>query len=61
MKGAPLMKLFKANQPMQSEEDRARDLRLTAIASRYRVRPSAEDAADRSEASEPVESRNVLQ
>jgi hypothetical protein len=33
------MKLFKANQPAQSEEDRARDLRLTSIASRYRVRP----------------------
>jgi hypothetical protein len=33
------MKLFKANQPVQSEEDRARDLRLTSIASRYRTRP----------------------
>ena len=33
------MRLFKANQPAQSEEDRARDLRLTSIASRYRVRP----------------------
>jgi hypothetical protein len=32
------MRLFKANQP-QSEEDRARDLRLTAIASRYRPDP----------------------
>jgi hypothetical protein len=35
-RGAPLMNLFKANQPAQSEEDRARDLRLNAIASRYR-------------------------
>jgi hypothetical protein len=33
------MKLFKANQAAQSEEDRARDLRLTSIASRYRMRP----------------------
>jgi hypothetical protein len=31
------MRLFKTNQPAQSEEDRARDLRLTSIASRYRV------------------------
>jgi hypothetical protein len=38
-RGLPLMKLFKANQPVQSEEDRARDLRLTSIASRYRTRP----------------------
>ena len=33
------MKLFKANPPAQSEADRARDLRLTSIASRYRLRP----------------------
>jgi hypothetical protein len=33
------MRLFKTNQPVLSEEDRARDLRLTAIASRYRPRP----------------------
>jgi hypothetical protein len=33
------MKLFKANAPAQSEADRARDLRLTSIASRYRSRP----------------------
>ena len=33
------MRLFKINPPAQSEEDRARDLRLTSIASRYRVRP----------------------
>jgi hypothetical protein len=32
------MRLFKANPSAQSEEDRARDLRLTSIASRYRVR-----------------------
>ena len=35
------MRLFKANQSAQSEEDRARDLRLTSIASRYRVRSDA--------------------
>ena len=35
------MRLFKANQPAQSEEDRARDLRLTSIASRYRERSDA--------------------
>ena len=35
------MKLFKANAPAQSEADRARDLRLTSIASRYRSRPEA--------------------
>ncbi|MFL6721818.1 MAG: hypothetical protein ACJ8FT_08470 [Sphingomonas sp.] len=40
------MKLFKANPPVQSEEDRARDLRLTAIASRYRSRPEPADAPD---------------
>jgi len=34
------MRMFKANQPFQSEEDRARDARLTSIASRYRPRPS---------------------
>ncbi len=36
--GVPSMRLFKANPPAQSEEDRARDLRLTSIASRYRTR-----------------------
>lgn len=36
------MKLFKANQAAQSDEDRARDLRLTSIASRYRSRPTPE-------------------
>lgn len=35
------MRLFKANESAQSEEDRARDLRLTSIASRYRVRDDA--------------------
>ena len=35
------MRLFKANQSAQSEADRARDLRLTSIASRYRVRQEA--------------------
>jgi len=32
------MRFFKANQSVQSEEDRARDLRLTLIASRARSR-----------------------
>jgi len=36
------MKLFKTNQPYQSEEDRVRDARLTHIASRYRDRSSNE-------------------
>ena len=31
------MRLFRANQAQQSEADRARDLRLTYIASRYRA------------------------
>jgi hypothetical protein len=39
------MRLFKTNQP-QSEEDRARDLRLTAIASRYRPDPDREIAPE---------------
>jgi hypothetical protein len=52
------MRLFKANQPVQSEEDRARDLRLTAIASRYRVRDPRDQV---SEASDPLEIRDVLQ
>ena len=39
------MRLFKANQSYQSEEDRARDARLTNIASRYRERPSNDLAA----------------
>ena len=44
------MKLFKANQP-QSEEERARDNRLNAIASRYRPDPSS-DAPEPAQASE---------
>jgi hypothetical protein len=51
--GAPLMKLFKANQP-QSEEDRARDNRLSAIASRYRPEPSS-DAPDAAQAQEAAQ------
>lgn len=51
--GAPLMKLFKANQP-QSEEDRARDNRLSAIASRYRPDPSR-DAPPAAQASEAAQ------
>ena len=41
------MKLFKANHPSQSEEDRVRDARLTHIASRYRARPSNDPPVDR--------------
>jgi len=43
------MRLFKANQSAQSEEDRARDLRLTSIASRYRVRPQLEPETQKSD------------
>jgi hypothetical protein len=44
------MRLFKANPSAQSEEDRARDLRLTSIASRYRVRDETlSDAAAQSQ------------
>lgn len=43
-KGAPLMRLFRANQPYQSEEDRAAAMRLTNIASRYRTEPSDDTA-----------------
>jgi hypothetical protein len=48
-RGTPSMRLFKANQPAQSEADRARDLRLTSIASRYRVRPEAAPQPEKSE------------
>jgi hypothetical protein len=51
--GAPLMKLFKANQ-LQSEEDRARDNRLSAIASRYRT-DSSRDAQRATRASEAAQ------
>jgi hypothetical protein len=43
------MRLFKANQPAKSEADRARDLRLTSIASRYRVRSEAVPQPEKSE------------
>lgn len=58
MKGAPLMRIFKANGQVQSEEDRARDARLNAIASRYKVRDKG-DAAE--EQSDRLEVRDVLQ
>jgi hypothetical protein len=58
MKRAPLMRFFKASEAVQSEEDRARDARLTAIASRYRRREPADQGP---EASEPLEIRNMLQ
>jgi hypothetical protein len=46
IKGAPLMRLFKANQ-LQSEEDRAAFLRLSNISNRYRPEPDAETAEER--------------
>lgn len=52
------MRFFKANEAAQSEEDRARDARLTAIASRYRPREREDQV---SEACDPLEVRNVLQ
>jgi hypothetical protein len=53
MKGAPLMRLFKVNRSAQSEEDRARDLRLTYIASRHRAERSlASDAEATTDAAE---------
>jgi hypothetical protein len=38
------MRLFKTNRPYPSEADRARDLRLTYIASRYRPKPESDEA-----------------
>jgi hypothetical protein len=46
------MRFFKTNQPVLSEEDRARDLRLTAIASRYRPRPDGVAQAEPQQAPE---------
>ena len=46
------MRLFSSSQATQSEEDRARDLRLTYIASRYRVERSIASGADQPMASE---------
>jgi hypothetical protein len=40
------MKFFRANHSPQTEEDRARDLRLTYIASRYRPRDEGEASPD---------------
>lgn len=51
-KGAPLMRLFRANQPYPSEEDRAAAMRLTNIASRYRIEPS-DDPKDEGRPSSP--------
>jgi len=45
------MRFFKASQSVQSEEDRARDLRLTVIARRARSRnPNPEGSPESSEA-----------
>lgn len=52
------MRFFKANERVQSEEDRARDARLTAIASRYRARETQDRDA---QPSDPLEVRDVLQ
>jgi len=46
------MKLFKTNQPYQSEEDRIRDARLTHIASRYRDRSNERPGETQPEAPE---------
>lgn len=43
------MRLFKARQVAKSEEDRARDLRLTSIASKYRAGPEAAAPAIKSQ------------
>jgi hypothetical protein len=40
------MRLFRANHSAQSEEDRARDLRLTYIASRHRPREEGDASPD---------------
>lgn len=44
--GAPLMRLFRANQAYLSEEDRAAAMRLTNIASRYRTELSDDPTAE---------------
>lgn len=43
------MRFFKASEARQSEEDRARDARLTAIASRYRAEEADKDEDARSD------------
>lgn len=48
-KGGPSMRLFKVRQVAKSEEDRARDLRLTSIASKYRAGPEAAAPAIKSQ------------
>ena len=45
-KGAPLMRLFKANQ-IQSEEDRAAFQRLSNISNRYRPEPDDETVEEK--------------
>ena len=55
------MKLFKANQPFQSEEDRARGARLTHIASRYRDRSSSNDRPVETQPETPPEEPDPLQ
>jgi len=46
------MRLFSSSQATQSEEDRARDLRLTYIASRHRAERSIASGSDQPMASE---------
>lgn len=50
------MRFFKGNDAAKSEEDLIRDARLTAIASRLRVRENLEQ-----QNSDPLEIRKVLQ
>lgn len=60
--GAPLMRLFKANQPYLSEEDRAAAMRLTNIASRYRTESSDNPAGENdSSSSEDAETPEIRQ
>ena len=46
------MRLFSSSQATQSEEDRARDLRLTYIAARYRAERSIASGTDEPAATE---------
>ena len=52
------MRFFKAGEPQQSEEDRARDARLMAIATRYRAE-GRDRVGDRGP--DPLEIPDVLQ
>ncbi|HEX6660256.1 MAG TPA: hypothetical protein VF067_00070 [Sphingomicrobium sp.] len=57
MKGAPLMKLFKAKEPERSEEDEAAAMRLMAITNRMRPGslpgPTAQDTPEQQQPEQP--------